>query len=397
MKKKIIIIIPLVVILAILLYFCSIRLKGKNEIILSITKKYKEPGYTSLLKVKTTNNIKNKIGTYQVIYKNLIFKKKRTVKIIDDVKPTITLIGENIELAIGENFIDPGVIVKDNIDKNLKYTTKTNLQITKEGSYKIVYTTKDKSGNLGVVSRVINVIDKLYKESYEASDNKRQGWYTSNRQDGVRPRATEIDTYKALNVVYLGEDSKKVYLTFDEGGGNVTYVNEIVDILDKYNIKATFFFCKNYIINNKDLMLKIQKGGHGIGNHTVRHLSMPSLSTKEKYDTYYQEIKETEQAFFQTTGKPMEKLFRYPMGEFSNRTMNIMNTLGYRSVFWSVAYVDWDKEYSKEYALNNMKKQLHNGAVYLIHPKAKCNYEALEEFIIYLKDNGYTFGLAKEI
>ncbi|MEG0408428.1 MAG: polysaccharide deacetylase family protein, partial [Bacilli bacterium] len=122
-----------------------------------------------------------------------------------------------------------------------------------------------------------------------------------------------------------------------------------------------------------------------------------SLSTKEKYDTYYQEIKETEQAFFQTTGKPMEKLFRYPMGEFSNRTMNIMNTLGYRSVFWSVAYVDWDKEYSKEYALNNMKKQLHNGAVYLIHPKAKCNYEALEEFIIYLKDNGYTFGLAKEI
>ena len=222
------------------------------------------------------------------------------------------------------------------------------------------------------------------------------GWYTSNKQDGNRPRENEIKKYKDQNVYFLGPDKKVIYLTFDEGG-NITYVKEIVDILNKHNIDATFFFSRNYISNNPDLMKKIINSGHSIGNHTVNHLSMPSLATKDKFDSYYSELKETEIAFMQATGKPMEKLFRYPMGEYSNRTMNIMKSMGYKSIFWSVAYKDWDGDYNKEYSLNNMKKQLHNGAIYLIHPKCKGNYEALEDFINYATDLGYKFDLVKNI
>jgi peptidoglycan-N-acetylmuramic acid deacetylase len=85
------------------------------------------------------------------------------------------------------------------------------------------------------------------------------------------------------------------------------------------------------------------------------------------------------------------------MGEYSDRTIKIMSTLGYKSIFWSVAYKDWDDSCNYSFAINNMKSQLHNGAIYLIHPKAKCNYEALEEFIEYAKDEGYKFGLVKNI
>ena len=85
------------------------------------------------------------------------------------------------------------------------------------------------------------------------------------------------------------------------------------------------------------------------------------------------------------------------MGEYSNRTMNIMKSMGYKSIFWSVAYKDWDGDYNKEYSLNNMKKQLHNGAIYLIHPKCRGNYESLEDFINYATDLGYKFDLVKNI
>ena len=399
-KKKILIIVFLIFIIIITFLLCAqIRLKGKTVITLNYDEVYEEPGYSSLFKVKVTNNIKNnKVGKYKVTYKNFLFKKYRTVEIVDEVKPVITLIDDNVTILLNEEYKEPGYKAQDEYDGDLtdKVEIISGLKNNQVGTYKITYKVTDSSKNTTKISRVVNVVNTLYKDEYETIDNNMTGWYTSNRQDGSRPRESEIKKYKDQNVYFLGPDKKVIYLTFDEGG-NITYVKEIVDILNKHNIDATFFFSRNYISNNPDLMKKIINSGHSIGNHTVNHLSMPSLATKDKFDSYYSELKETEIAFMQATGKPMEKLFRYPMGEYSNRTMNIMKSMGYKSIFWSVAYKDWDGDYNKEYSLNNMKKQLHNGAIYLIHPKCKGNYEALEDFINYATDLGYKFDLVKNI
>ena len=399
-KKKILIIVFLIFIIIITFLLCAqIRLKGKTVITLSYDEVYEEPGYSSLFKVKVTNNIKNnKVGKYKVTYKNFLFKKYRTVEIVDEVKPVITLIDDNVTILLNEEYKEPGYKAQDEYDGDLtdKVEIISGLKNNQVGTYKITYKVTDSSKNTTKISRVVNVVNTLYKDEYESIDNNMTGWYTSNRQDGSRPRESEIKKYKDQNVYFLGPDKKVIYLTFDEGG-NKTYVKEIVDILNKHNIDATFFFSRNYISNNPDLMKKIINSGHSIGNHTVNHLSMPSLATKDKFDSYYSELKETEIAFMQATGKPMEKLFRYPMGEYSNRTMNIMKSMGYKSIFWSVAYKDWDADYNKEYSLNNMKKQLHNGAIYLIHPKCRGNYEALEDFINYATDLGYKFDLVKNI
>ena len=399
-KKKILIIVFLIFIIIITFLLCAqIRLKGKTVITLNYDEVYEEPGYSSLFKVKVTNNIKNnKVGKYKVTYKNFLFKKYRTVEIVDEVKPVITLIDDNVTILLNEEYKEPGYKAQDEYDGDLtdKVEIISGLKNNQVGTYKITYKVTDSSKNTTKISRVVNVVNTLYKDEYESIDNNMTGWYTSNKQDGNRPRENGIKKYKDQNVYFLGHDKKVIYLTFDEGG-NITYVKEIVDILNKHNIDATFFFSRNYISNNPDLMKKIINSGHSIGNHTVNHLSMPSLATKDKFDSYYSELKETEIAFMQATGKPMEKLFRYPMGEYSNRTMNIMKSMGYKSIFWSVAYKDWDGDYNKEYSLNNMKKQLHNGAIYLIHPKCKGNYEALEDFINYATDLGYKFDLVKNI
>ena len=399
-KKKILIIVFLIFIIILTFLLCAqIRLKGKTVITLNYDEVYEEPGYSSLFKVKVTNNIKNnKVGKYKVTYKNILFKKYRTVEIVDEVKPVITLIDDNVTILLNEEYKEPGYKAQDEYDGDLtdKVEIISGLKNNQVGTYKITYKVTDSSKNTTKISRVVNVVNTLYKDEYESIDNNMTGWYTSNRQDGSRPRESEIKKYKDQNVYFLGPDKKVIYLTFDEGG-NKTYVKEIVDILNKHNIDATFFFSRNYISNNPDLMKKIINSGHSIGNHTVNHLSMPSLATKDKFDSYYSELKETEIAFMQATGKPMEKLFRYPMGEYSNRTMNIMKSMGYKSIFWSVSYKDWDADYNKEYSLNNMKKQLHNGAIYLIHPKCKGNYEALEDFINYATDLGYKFDLVKNI
>ena len=400
MKKKLIIIVITVSLLSSILFILfNIRLVGESSINISYTEKFDDPGYKSIIKAKVKNNYKNKIGKYEIIYSNFLSKKIRTVNVIDDVAPVITLEGDNvIELNLGNPYIEPGYKAIDEIDGDIteKVEIIDGIDISKVGSYKISYNIKDKSGNKTKIIRTVNIIDNLYKDAYDNESNELEGWYTGNKKDGERPREKEITYFKNKNAYFLGKDEKKIYLTFDEGGTE-TYLEDILEILDKNNIKATFFLCKNFVANNKELVKKMSNNGHSIGNHTVKHLSMPSLATKHNFDAFYNEIKETEMTIREATGKAPEKLFRYPMGEYSDRTLQIMKTLGYKTYFWSVAYKDWDDTCSYTFALNNMKTQLHNGAIYLIHPKAKCNYEAFEEFIEYAKDEGYKFGLVKNI
>lgn len=201
---------------------------------------------------------------------------------------------------------------------------------------------------------------------------------------------------KKYNAYSMGPDKKVIYLTFDEGGIS-SYLPQIVDILDKNNVKGTFFLCKNYIKTNKELMLRLINNGHSIGNHTANHMSMPNLANKENFQKYLDEIISVEETFREVTGRNMDKIYREPRGEYSLRSLSIIKDLGYSTYFWSSAYKDWDDSLTKEEALNAMIERVHNGAIFLLHPTSKGNYLALDEFIIKMKNEGYTFDLVKNI
>ena len=218
-KKKILIIVFLIFIIIITFLLCAqIRLKGKTVITLNYDEVYEEPGYSSLFKVKVTNNIKNnKVGKYKVTYKNFLFKKYRTVEIVDEVKPVITLIDDNVTILLNEEYKEPGYKAQDEYDGDItdKVEIISGLKNNQVGTYKITYKVTDSSKNTTKTSRVVNVVNTLYKDEYEGIDNNMIGWYTSNKQDGNRPRESEIKKYKDQNVYFLGPDKKVIYLTFD--------------------------------------------------------------------------------------------------------------------------------------------------------------------------------------
>jgi len=145
------------------------------------------------------------------------------------------------------------------------------------------------------------------------------------------------------------------------------------------------------------LIKKMVSNGHLIGNHTVNHISMPSLASKEKFHKYLYEIKTVEEDYYNITGKQMEKIYRDPKGEWSFRDLQIIKDLGYKTYFYSAYYMDFNEDVSGEYALDELMKRYHNGAIYLLHPKNKGNYLALDSFIKKMKGLGYRFDLVKNI
>ena len=99
----------------------------------------------------------------------------------------------------------------------------------------------------------------------------------------------------------------------------------------------------------------------------------------------------------QVTGKKAEKIFRFPKGAMSERSLKIMQALGYRTYFWSHAFYDYGPTISKQEALTSMMEHYHNGAIYLLHPSNKGNYLAIADFIEAMQEEGYRFGLVNEI
>ena len=198
----------------------------------------------------------------------------------------------------------------------------------------------------------------------------------------------EVEILDAYDGVYLGDTkTKSLYLTFDEGYEN-GYTAKILDILKKHSVPACFFVTGPYLKNEPELIYRMTDEGHDVGNHTVNHPSMPSLSEQELES----ELLELDRIFYETTGKSM-KFLRPPMGEHSERSMYISKKLGYKTIFWSIAYEDWnvDKQPSKEYVFNSVMDNLHSGAIILMHAVSSANAETLESIIIEAKKQGYTF------
>lgn len=185
-------------------------------------------------------------------------------------------------------------------------------------------------------------------------------------------------------------EDKTIYLTFDEGYEN-GYTESILDTLKAHNATGIFFVTKPYAEDNPELVRRMIDEGHIVGNHTVHH---PADGLTE-YDLDYQtnEVTETHNYVKENFDYDMF-LFRYPTGKFSEQSLAVVSNCGYRSVFWSFAYADWDRENQPDpaQALAKVEDSLHPGAIYLLHAVSSTNAAILDDFLTFATDNGYTVG-----
>jgi peptidoglycan-N-acetylmuramic acid deacetylase len=222
-------------------------------------------------------------------------------------------------------------------------------------------------------------------------------WGLSFRSEGSAPIGNAgADQLRQFDTVYLGDTSEKViYLTFDAGYENGC-TTKILDVLQKHQVKAAFFLVGNYIEKNEDLVRRMVKEGHIVGNHTMHHYDMSKLSDKAAFS---KELTDLEELYKTATGVDMPKFYRPPQGIYSEENLRMAKELGYKTVFWSLAYVDWnnDAQPSREQAFSKLLPRIHNGAVVLLHSTSQTNAEILDELLTKWKEMGYHFGSIEEL
>nr|WP_308506729.1 delta-lactam-biosynthetic de-N-acetylase [uncultured Agathobaculum sp.] len=231
----------------------------------------------------------------------------------------------------------------------------------------------------------------------EAASASITDWGLSFQTNGQPPvgnaSSEELAQYGAY---YLGDTGKKtIYLTFDAGYEN-GYTPAILDTLKKHNAPACFFVVGNYIDTAPELVQRMVDEGHIVGNHTLHH---PDMSTIADQESFSAELTGLEEKFTELTGQPMQKFYRPPQGKFSVENLKQAQELGYTTVFWSLAYVDWytDNQPTDEQAFSKLVPRIHNGAIVLLHSTSETNARILDELLTRWEEEGYTFGSLAEL
>ena len=222
-------------------------------------------------------------------------------------------------------------------------------------------------------------------------------WGLSFRQEGAPPIGNAgKDQLRQYQAAYIGNVGEKVlYLTFDAGYENGCTA-KILDTLKEKQVPAAFFLVGNYIRQSPDLVRRMVAEGHTVGNHTMHHYDMSRLSDKAAFS---KELTDLEALYKETVGQELPKYYRPPQGIYSEENLKMAQELGYQTVFWSLAYVDWnnDAQPTKEAAFAKLLPRTHNGAVVLLHSTSKTNAEILGELIDKWKAMGYRFGTLEEL
>lgn len=229
-----------------------------------------------------------------------------------------------------------------------------------------------------------NVLDKL--------SNKQYSWSIrlNKENEPTQIGAVARKLLEENDGIYLGDTSKKsIYLTFDEGYEN-GYTPMILDTLKDNDVKAMFFVTWPYAKKNKELIERMLAEGHIVGNHTLGHKTLTELDNKALEEELYG----FEEKFLELYGVGFNYM-RPPLGIYSEKVLAASKQLGYKTVFWSFAYRDFDVNNQKgaDYAYKMVMDNLHNGAVILLHAISKDNTEALDRIIKDIKAQGYNFSL----
>lgn len=188
---------------------------------------------------------------------------------------------------------------------------------------------------------------------------------------------------------YIGcEEEKVVYLTFDAGYEN-SFTAPILDILKKHEAPAAFFLVGTYIRDNPELVKRMTAEGHIVGNHTMSHPNM----TKLDMAAFKKELAQVEDIYRSVMGEEISRYYRPPSGTYSEANLKMAQELGYKTMFWSLAYKDWDNnnQPTREQAFKKLLPRIHPGAVILLHNTAKINSLILDELLTKYKEMGYRF------
>ena len=236
--------------------------------------------------------------------------------------------------------------------------------------------------------------------TFSTESNTEYEWYCE-RNGQKQPKSNK---YESLIARYDGyyidrrvndaDDKKILYLTFDCGYENGN-VEKILDAMKKEDVKGAFFLLDNIIVKNPDLVTRMSNEGHTVCNHTKNHKNISNYTIEETEKN----LSSIELLYNEITGENMAKYFRFPEGRFSENALKNVQSLGYKTIFWSFAYEDWDnsRQLSAAMAKKKILNNTHNGAVMLFHPTSRVNAEIFPQLIKEWKKMGYEFGTLNEL
>ena len=238
----------------------------------------------------------------------------------------------------------------------------------------------------------LGILNLFFKDDIKTSVSGDGNWGLSFQRAGDPPVANATASeLKKYNAYYIEEtDDKVMYLTFDAGYENGC-TEKILDTLKKHKVHAAFFLVGNYIESEPELVKRMVSEGHIVGNHTYSHPDMSAISSEE---SFRKELDSLEKLYKEITDREMLKIYRPPQGRYSEANLQTAKDMGYTTIFWSLAYVDWydDQQPGREEAFKKLIPRIHPGAIVLLHSTSTTNAEILDELICKWKEMGYKFG-----
>ena len=245
---------------------------------------------------------------------------------------------------------------------------------------------------------VAATLSPAYAASFDGYPTSTIAWGLGVNSNHTTPdgpvSSSLLAKYDAYFVGNTDKQNKRIYLSFDCGYENGN-TSAILDTLKKNRVKAVFFVTSDFINSEPKLVKRMKKEGHLVGNHTIHHPHMAQMSPAE----VKAELRDNEKLMKQKTGYAMDKIWRPPYGEASERTMKVAQSMGYITIFWSMAYYDYDPDAQpgSGYVIDYFKNHHHPGAITLTHNVSSSNREALGTVIKYLKRQGYSFALLSDL
>ena len=224
-----------------------------------------------------------------------------------------------------------------------------------------------------------------------------ENWGLGFGQTGEKPTGNvSAEELKKYHAAYMDPtDEKVIYLTFDAGyeNGNTP---AILEALKKHDVSATFFVVGNYLETSPELVKQMVAEGHTVGNHTFHHPEMSKISDAASFE---KELKDVETLYQTITGEELTRFYRPPQGKYNTQNLQLAGDLGYKTFFWSLAYVDWiqDQQPTKEAAFDKLLKRIHPGAVVLLHSTSSTNAQILDELLTKWEEMGYHFAPLSEL
>ena len=330
-----------------------------------------------------------------------------TVSVKDTKKPVIDVANTTQKVPAGQelesdkvitNITDAtecktGFVMADELD-DVAGKIKSTVSFNEKGTYTVYAAAVDSAGNYSTLPVTVEVTEAVKDDYLNKIDNKTIpfGFSNEDRDENNRPNGCNYykTKYGKYAVDFIQPNSEYVFLTFDEGYeyGNTP---EILDTLKEKNVKAVFFVTLPFAKSEPKLIQRMIDEGHVIGNHTVTHPSagLQSLSVEDQI----KEIKDVHDYMLENYNYEMY-LFRFPTGAFSEQSLAIVQSLGYRSVFWSFAHRDWvvDDQPDVGESLQKAINQAHGGEIFLLHGVSTTDTKMLGDLIDGLRAKGFKFG-----